>query len=492
MKKIISLLLALVMAFSCSVVIFAKGNTESTSMEAPAPLIIISGFGTVPLFNYDGKEPLQVFGPTGKTIWSNVSKVLFPTVTAVITRNWDRMSDLLGKAANGIFESARCDENGNSVYKTDVIYYPGKAVQYPEFYNGDYRDEAAFVKTAIETIGADMTYFFSYDWRMDPMDHAKALRTYISEVQKETGSEKVILAACSMGGTVLMSYLQQFGSDDVFACVLDNTAFQGISMVGEMFRKDFSVEKVSMVEYALQFSKMKDSTRKFLTKLILALPVTDHIIHFAQDLLDNTKDRIAPEVLYPLFGYMPGMWAFVSEEDYEPAKEMALDSVKNAELIRKIDNYHYNVQCKVKDILDDTMDNGCIVTILANYGKRSIPLTSSKEISDDYLIDTSLASGGAICADYNKTLPENYVQQVNDGHNHLSPDRMIDASTCMYPEYTWFVKDMGHLDYPYGSEGATFLMWLVCAKSQPDIYTNVTYPQFMIYNALNMTLSPLS
>ena len=108
--------------------------------------------------------------------------------------------------------------------------------------------------------------------------------------------------------------------------------------------------------------------------------------------------------------------------------------------------------------------------------------------SNDYLIDTSLSSGGAVCADNGKTLPDGYVQQKDRRHDHISPDRRIDASTCMYPENTWFIRDMGHLDFPYGTEGADFLMWLVCADTQLTIRSDVRYPQFLVYNKAAGTL----
>ena len=110
-------------------------------------------------------------------------------------------------------------------------------------------------------------------------------------------------------------------------------------------------------------------------------------------------------------------------------------------------------------------------------------------VCDDYLIDTALASGGAVCADVFETLPESYVQKRDRKHNHISPDRVIDASTCMFPELTWFVRDMGHLDYPYGSEGMEFLLWLVRMDSQYTIRTSDRYPQFMQYDVQKKTLT---
>ena len=159
-------------------------------------------------------------------------------------------------------------------------------------------------------------------------------------------------------------------------------------------------------------------------------------------------------------------------------------------MIRKIDAYHYGVQAKAKQILKKASASGCRIAVLANYGKYAIPLTKSMRVSDDYLIDTALSSGGAVCANVGETLPDDYVQQRDRRHNHLSPDRAIDASTCMFPEWTWFIRDMGHLDFPYGSQGMDFLLWLIGMDKQYTVWTSDRYPQFMQYDVKSKTLTP--
>jgi hypothetical protein len=234
---------------------------------------------------------------------------------------------------------------------------------------------------------------------------------------------------------------------------------------------------------------MPEQFKSFIRTCLSRSLLTDKLVSFAGKLLENTKDQTSAEVLYPLFAYMPGMWAFVNAKDYERAKQCALDPEVNKELIRKIDAYHYGVQAKAKQLLQKASAQGCRIAITANYGKFAIPLTKSMRVCDDYLIDTALASGGAVCANVFQTLPETYKQQRDRRHNHISPDRVIDASTCMFPEWTWFVRDMGHLDYPYGSEGMDFLMWLIQMDSQYTIRTSDRYPQFMKYDVKQKTLS---
>lgn len=483
MKKVLSLLLALCMLCGMTVLAFAS-NTQD---KQTTPVIIVSGFGRAPL----SLNAQSVFPPSKDAIIDAVKVCAFPLIRVLFDRNWERFSDTLCPAALSVFETCRCDENGDSVYDVDYPQYPLSAENYPEFYLSSQKDEMALVHAALDTFGAGNVYFFSYDWRLDPLDHAEGLREMVQYVKAQTGSDKVSLVGCSMGGTVVMSYLYLYGAQDIHLCLLNNSAFQGITMVGEMFCGEFTIDGDLFVDYLLQFVRIGDGLKRFVSAALKRSLTVKGVVRFANAMLDGTKERVCEEMMYPLFGQMPGMWAFVADREYAKAKDLALDSDKHAKLIERIDRYHYDVQCNAQTLLKQAIADGCIVEITANYGKITVPITKSMNVCDDYLIDTSLSAGGAVCTDNGTTLPTDYVQKVDCGHNHISPDRRIDASACMFPEYTWFVRDMGHLDYPYDSQGAAFLMWLISAENQPDVFTDSRYPQFMTYSVSYKTLSAM-
>jgi hypothetical protein len=86
-------------------------------------------------------------------------------------------------------------------------------------------------------------------------------------------------------------------------------------------------------------------------------------------------------------------------------------------------------------------------------------------------------------------LGTDYEQAVNCGHNHISPDNIIDASTCMFPEYTWFVKGMMHTNF--NSDYHNLVKWILASETQPNVFDNPNFPQFLELNKVNDTLSPL-
>ena len=212
----------------------------------------------------------------------------------------------------------------------------------------------------------------------------------------------------------------------------------------------------------------------------------------------NAVDRVfteGKEVLYEdclrdLFGNLTGIWTFVPNEYYEQAKDYMLDETENAELIKKLDAYHYGVMDSTQEILDEAMEDGMKLAIISNYGKAAVPVLTNDSYQSDFLIDTARTSLGATCADYGETLGEGYIQKNADGHNHLSCDNVIDASTCIYPEYTWFVKDMMHTWYSIGYYHFTW--WLAQSASQPTVNDTEEYPQFLLNNQETDTLDPLT
>jgi pimeloyl-ACP methyl ester carboxylesterase len=452
-----------------------------------APIVVVSGFATVPLVRDVGTDSEeQVWAPSGKIIINGVTGVLYPLLRLLFTGDWTAFFDESDPKILSIFESVRCDDDGEPVYDLSVRKFPLSADNYSDFYNGDTNDEQAFIKTAIGVYGGDHVYFFSYDWRLDPVEHARELRDFIKNVKKETGHRKVTIAGCSMGGNVILSYLRLFGSGDIHNYIMDNAAFQGMSLVGELLKLDFGFDVNSASGYIYQFSK-----NRLLDGFLRKSGILDFLIPRAEDIIDRTSGQLSKEVLYPVFANIPGIWSLVPHDSYEDAKAAALDSEKNAKLIKKIDFYHYEVQQMAERLMKKAKANGTNIIILSNYNYYGVPITSSRNNNNDILIDTKYSSGGATCAGPGGTLGDGYVQKkMSCGHNHVSPDGVIDASTCMFPEYTWFVKDMKHLDFPYGSQGADFLMWIAGAKEQPTVHKDSRYPQFMKFDYKTGELTP--
>lgn len=479
-KIIISVILCLTVALCSLIPAFAR--------EPKTAFVVVSGMNTFPLYR-DGEK---VFPTQTKTIMKLASKLALPLVGFLKDGDYDKLGDALFPAAAEAFDDLACSTDGSLKYDVTTDLFPLSAGNYPDAFMNEVKDEGGVVKAGIDAFGADNTYFFNYDWRLDPLKHADELNKFIKNVKSETKCDRVALAAFSMGGTVTLSYLYKYGSADVDSVALCSTAFQGTSCMGSMFSGDLSIDAYGLIRRMAQLTRndFLDELIMFLNEALEAYKINASIDGYINNVLTNLNERLYKELIIPVFGYMPGLWGLVDAENYEKAKEVMLADADPA-LIKAIDEYHYSVQAKAYDILK-AAENDTTVYITAQYNMQGLPVSeTSTNSNNDFLIDVNYASGGATSARLGDLLPENYAQAEDNGHDHLSADRQIDASTCMFPEQTWFIRDMAHVDYNVG-ESTDFLIWLMRSEKKLTIYDNANYPQFMKYNSKSNTLAPVT
>ncbi len=486
MKKAVKTLISIFLILT----IISAVSLPSFAHEPKTAFIVVSGMNTFGLSHENGDS---AFPPPTDSIVELVVKVLPPVLSFLATSNYEALGDGILSPLYDTFAPLAFDKNGNSVNAINAVTFDDTLVGNEEYFMDGESDEFATVRAGIEKFGIENTFFFNYDWRDDPLKHADRLNTFVEHVKEATGCDRIALAAFSMGGTVTMSYLYKYGSADIDTLVMCSTAFQGTSCVGSLFSADFSL---SLYELLLRFALLtRDNTWEnvimYLNDAMEASGINASLEDFANGITDNLNDRIYEEILIPVFGYMPGLWGLVTDDKYEVAKAYMLDEVENARLIDRIDEYHYNVQQNAENLLK-TAQKDINVYILAQYNWPTLPISESVATQNsDNLIDLEYASGGAVSAPLGGTLGEDYVQAIPSETNYLSADGMIDASTCMLPDHTWFFRDMGHVDYPYG-EATDFIIYLAESEEYLNIRSDERYPQFLIYDYDNAKLLPLT
>lgn len=469
MKKIISLFLAAVMIFSVTSVSYASSDECDCGVT---PVVYVQGFGEALYENVDTENEVSVFPPETSAILKAIPDILKALGVAAIAGDYDGFGKYAMRGVDKILGLLACDEEGNSVY--NVSFSPREFIGFPE--------QHMIGGSPVSDESGD--YSFIYDWRLDPIYNAEILNDFISEVKEMTGHKKVSLVAHSQGNTILASYLEKYGSDGIEKVVFLSPAFKGLSLMGSLFANEASIrdkgdEFAELVKGAMGF----DPTGDLLSSLIHILNdigIAKGLLDWAQTVLDDQLERILQEGLADVFGTMPGIWTFVPDEYYEKAKEtMFTDKEKYSVLIEKIDYYHYNVQNKLENIIQEAMDNGVDVAISLGYGLSTIPVPKTDAEQADMLIDVEYMSIGATCASpFGTVFDKDYVQaEYCSGHNHVSPDMMIDASTCAFPEITWFVREQTHSEY--AEDYGDFIEWILTYDGQPTVHSNEKYPQFM-------------
>lgn len=460
------------------------------------PLVLVSGMNTYPLVADKGTENERQVFPPAMDIPSIALKGAAGAAGAAVSLNWNKFGDVLIPVAYELLEPVAFNADGTSKHNVTTSTFPESMAAYPEFASGSGGNEFGMLHTAIDKLGADHVYFFNYDWREDPVKNAADLNTMINRAKAETGHGKVDVAACSLGGAQLMAYLHDYGTDDLESVVFLSPVLSGIYISSECMTGGIEVDKDSLIRYLDHNMKAADGgkgTLPLIVETLDCLGLVDPVLNLTNNGIDALYQRLSDELVKEVFCTMPGIWATLRADAYETAKQSLLDETENAPLIDKIDYFHYNVRLKTKEILEDAMEKGVTVSICSHYDSPAIPIFESSYQHGDGVLDTYCTSGGAYSAPYGETLPEGYVQQNGaGGKNRLSPDNVIDASTCLLPDNVFFFKNIRHVGCPYGSDYNEFVFRLLENKTQPSAGSGPLYPQFMATDDGGKTLYPLS
>ena len=479
-RKILAVLLSMLMAFS-TIGLFAVSAEDSCDCGY-APNIYVIGFASRTLVYNQGKEDEKaVFVMDSDYIKEAATNLLtnsdnyFNVASFLATGNYSYLSKVLDNLGYEIFKYLEMDSSGKSIY--DVTE---REWSYPTEFQ-------------LENHDPDDEYDFYYDWRDDPFVVAAELNEYVNYICEGTGHDKVNLIGFSLGSAQVMTYLYQYGYDHVAAVELRAPAFNGVSVCGQPMSKKLDTDASALVRCVDSYLTA-DGTGSLISVLLDAVNkagLVPGLVDGLMDVIENCTDEVYAGNIGRIFASLPGMWALMSDDDYENAKEAVLKGRDGADEFEKIiDNYHYNVQANNKKIIDDFMAQGGKFAIIVKYNVQISPAAEDYLNLGDGVIDTKYESFGATCANLGETLGEDYVQAVDDGHNHISPDNMIDASTCTYPEYTWFVKGLNHPKHADYIESLTREIFY--ADTQMTVWDNPDYPQFVEYDAETEEVSEIT
>ncbi len=467
LKKALSVILAIII-ISIGILPCYAESTGCTCGEPP--IIYVAALGSAGIYADKGTESeKKLFRPETDDILSDFSPLVGAAAELIMDGDYQAFGDVLILCVNDAFGLLALDKDGNT--RPNVT----ADESHPERNNHTLED----------------SFYFGYDFRIDPVENAKKLKAYIEEVKEITNHDTVRFRASSMGGVVTLAYIRLYGTKDIETIILQNCPLQGTAVAGELFNGKVYIDKDALVRYADGALPSLDSNAlggilHTLIEMLDAGGVFAGLVGIADDLVLNLKDRVFDEALIPIFATMPGIWSFVPHEYYETGKAfMKLSEDENALLLDKLDFYHYEVQEKAGALLKQAQAEGTNIYIVAGYNMQRTPLVEAYKNNSDGTVDTCYASVGGTCADIGEFLPEDYKQANYPETRYISPDRVIDASTCALPENTWFIKDMLHSTTHSGHH--TFYKALFNSDKQLTVHDMKEYPQFMQNDTVNET-----
>ena len=485
MKKILSALMAIVMIFTITVPAFAAENTATTSTDYNGnPVIIVRGIDFAGLtYVSSGEKALNV---SASTIFSALFNGFLGSLGL---KDSQTIYDSVFLAAKKIFEPITCDKEGNPY--SDIVsmkQYFGSMANHPDFV-AELPDggEEGIVKTAIEKYGAENTYYFTYDWRKTPEQIATELNGFVETAKSDSGKNKVNIICASMGGMVTTAYFYYFGSENIESAVYLSGAQNGTYVCGDALNGKIVFSGDVLTTF------LCNATDNIFLKVFInvfdAIGVVDILADVANDVVAESFDRGNDLMLRDSLGTFCGFWALCPDADFESGVENIFGGHEEeyAVLLEKIDGVKEFV-FSTEETLMNAMANGTKVSFVSNYNSGLTPVYERANLNGDNVLETELTSNFATVAPLGETLPKAYLAQ-NDS-KYISPDKVIDAATTPFKDYTWFVKDAPHVAADYNTGFSKFTFTLLESESQPTIESFEEYPQFMIADEF-LSLSPL-
>lgn len=497
MKKIVSLLLVVVMMFSLGSPALAY-SFDNIFTGSDIPVISIFGDGE-PIYDTEGNkifhfsEMLNMLGGSEDGAASEaVQNVLKPfLIEGILFDEWDNYYDALGKEIGDLFAESRYDNNGENPNGSDVSdsvrntmaenLKVDKKLQRGSYYVYDYQ--------------------FWYDWRQDPLVTADEFHEYIQGVKKITGAPKVSIIARCLGTTVVLAYIAKYGTDDIHGVSFNGSVADGGEIISETISGKFQLDLNAINRMIADFDSLGQiNIDNFITSSIDLAAKSSELVGFEFEeskIYAKLAQGVTSSLALSTFFTWPGYWALVAEEDYEDAlfyvfgEENSKKRAEYAGLIEKIDNYHYSVTKEIWNIMQELKDNNIKVGIIAKYGFQIAPVIESCDTIGDQFASVTRASFGATTTTIYDTFSDEYIEarKAEGKDKYISPDKHIDASTCFFPDSTWFTKGITHSKW---TDFETSLLYQVITADVQLTIDDFDCTQFIVYDNATNTVEPMT
>ena len=489
-KRAISLILCLAMLAGATAVTCYAADGKCNCGHCP--LIVLPGINHSPTYLYDendkpvmdSKGEKQIGGTllilnTDDLLKKILPKALFSLLATIATQHNIMLDKVAYEAAATAFSIQKCDDEGNYVnnLKTQRWNYPLSQMTEKEV---EWVYRMVPMQRIVDIIGADHTYFYTFNLVGDPMQSAKELDEYIDMVKKQTGHDKVDLLPVSLGGTILTAYLDAYGHKDINSIVGVVACLNGTDIVADMMARDFNIsDEYLHHEYIPTILKESNGrgTLGYLINCIL------HILPQAgfNALLTGAMSGLLDTMVLNC----PQMWAMIPSYRYDALASRYLSA--KPVLKAKTDRFQ-QARLNLKQNILDAVADGVKVNFISGSGLAfgeemytffSI-MSSSGKVNSDGIINLSSTALGTTGTVGGATI----AKQAHDnpdypGYSYLSPDGTIDISTAVLPDNTWvFLKqyhEVGNNDVVLNLAKALLLGEIENVHSNPAKYPQYNY-----------------
>ncbi len=484
MKKTISIILALSMIFSVLAIGASASEikTECGGNCDTCPSIVVPGIGQSNVWALDENgdyllddegEKITCF-PAIFDIGYIIKRAIFPVLLTLLTQRDMGLSDALSDVILDSFAVNMCNSNGKNTGNIEVEKYPYSVAECNEYEKEQIYNNVPLLDYA-EQAGEDHLYYFAYNSFGNHLEIVNELYDFIQMVKRETGHDKVNIVPISMGGSVANGLLEYYPEvmDDLNKVVYIVPALDGSTIVGDLLAKDLTfLDKNFLFNGFLETLMDEDEAR--MIEVIARIIPDDVLLKGLNAAVNTLVDDVASNITT--------LWA-LSPASYYPqlAKDLLSDPSKAK--IKEETEMYYHAQLNSDKNIQALVDKGVQVFNIVDY---DVPLycigNSWNNDNADGVIHLDSTSMGVKSAKVGETLPEDYEQANtycdNSEHNHISPDRVVDASTGLLPDTTFYFDAQNHESTARNDIIISLATRLLAKDDIKDVYSTPDYPQF--------------
>lgn len=485
MKKFISCMLVLSLLFAALVLpsSAATVKTECKGNCDTCPAIVVPGIGQSNVWalddegNYlldDNGERISCF-PAVFDVTSIISKVIVPALCTLVFQADIGLSEALCDVVRDSFAVNACDpKTGKNTGNIEVEKYPYSVAECSE-----YEKEQIYgnipLREYSEMVGEDHLYYFAYNSFGNNYDTVCELYDFIQMVKEETGHDMVNIVPISMGGSIANGLLEYFPEvmDDLNKVVYIVPALNGSTIVGDLYAKDFTFFNTDFLYNGFLETLMDEEEARMIEVIARILP---------DEVLSGVLQNVATCLVEDVASNITSLWGLCPKEYYP---EAAKDLLKDKPEIKKQTDKYYEAQCNSLANIQKLVDKGVQVFNIVDY---DVPLyqigNSWNNDNADGVIHLSSTSMGAKSALAGKDLGEKYVQAntskncSDPTHKHISPDGVVDASTGLLPDTTFYFDGQNHEQTARNDIIISLATTLLATDDIKDVYSSPDYPQF--------------
>lgn len=496
MKKLTAFLMCIVLLLPTAA-LFSSASDICTSCGGKcgkSPSIVIPGLFQSEVLCYDENGEIMLdsngeprvgpfFMDTSETVINAVKKVLLPLSKTLITQKdkqhefANALADVLGEA---LMERVKSDDNGNFVHDVRAVQYTTSMAKMNE-HDKKWALDAIPLKGYIDVAGEDHLYFFSYS-SLDNMERlAKQVKELIEQAKAETGHDKVNVVPISQGGSIFNAVMEYYPelADDIDRVVYVVPAVDGSSLIGDIYANGFIDDDDALYDY--MFPILMGEGSEWLGYLI------DIIIRvLPKEVLNDTLDIAVDKLIGDYLVNSTALWGLIPSGSYPAAREKYLTDDSKSVIREQTDRY-YKAQLNAKENILKFRESGVEFFDIVGYNKALYPIVDSwNKVNADGIIQLSSTSLGATSAKVGEKLPDGYTQGGNaygtcsdKTHSHIDPRGMVDASTGLLPDHTFYFYNHDHEKTGGCDVIINLAIRLLWDKSFKDVYSYPDeYPQF--------------